>query len=147
MRSGTENVALIVALGAACALAAAELPGVSDRLRALRDRLHERLAAGIPALQLNGHPEHRLPNTLHVSFPGISGRNLLAGAADTVAASLGSACHSEHDAVSGVLAAMGIDASRASGAVRLSAGRTTGTDDIDAAATALVASWASSVGR
>jgi cysteine desulfurase len=59
----------------------------------------------------------------------------------TVAASLGSACHSEHDAVSGVLAAMGIDATRASGAVRLSVGRSTSTDDIDRAATALVTSW------
>lgn len=142
LRPGTENVALIVALGAASALASADLPGLSDRLRALRDRLHERLATGVPALLLNGHPEQRLPNTLHASFPGVSGRALLADAADTVAASLGSACHSEHDAVSGVVAAMGIDAVRASGAVRLSVGRTTGTDDIDRAAAALIASWA-----
>ena len=108
----------------------------------LRDRLHERLAAGVPGLQLNGHPEHRLPNTLHVSFPGVAGRAVLADAADVVAASLGSACHSEQDTVSGVLAAMGIDAARASGAVRLSVGRTTSADDIDHAARALVASWA-----
>ncbi|WP_374678405.1 cysteine desulfurase family protein [Piscinibacter sp.] len=142
LRPGTENVALIVALGAACALAAAELPSLSERLRTLRDRLHQRLVAGAPALQLNGHREHRLPNTLHVSFPGVTGRALLADAADTVAASLGSACHSEQDAVSGVLAAMGIDAARASGAVRLSVGRTTSTDDVERAAAALVASWA-----
>jgi cysteine desulfurase len=142
LRPGTENVALIVALGAASALASADLPDLSDRLRALRDRLHERLAAGVPGLQLNGHPEHRLPNTLHVSFPGVSGRALLADTADTVAASLGSACHSEHDAVSGVLAAMAIDAARASGAVRLSVGRSTSPDQIDRAAVALVASWA-----
>jgi len=141
LRPGTESVALIVALGAACALAAAELPRLSERLRTLRDRLHQRLVAGAPALQLNGHREHRLPNTLHVSFPGVTGRALLADAADAVAASLGSACHSEQEAVSGVLAAMGIDAARASGAVRLSVGRTTSTDDIDRAATALIASW------
>jgi cysteine desulfurase len=147
LRPGTENVALIVALGAASSLAAADLPGLSDRLRTLRDRLHERLTTGVPALQLNGHLEHRLPNTLHVSFPGVSGRNLLADAADTVAASLGSACHSELDAVGGVLAAMGIDAARASGAVRLSVGRTTGTDDIDRAAAALIASWARLTGH
>jgi len=142
LRPGTENVALIVALGAASALAEADLPGLSDRLRALRDRLQERLAAGVPALQLNGHSEHRLPNTLHVSFPCVSGRALVADAADTVAASLGSACHSDNDAVSGVLAAMGISAARASGAVRLSVGRTTCMDDIDRAAAALIASWA-----
>lgn len=142
LRPGTENVALIVALGAASALAAADLPGLSDRLRAQRDRLHKRLAAGVPALRLNGHSEHRLPNTLHVSFPGVAGRALLANAADTVAASLGSACHSEHDTVSGVLAAMGFDAARARSAVRLSVGRTTSARDIDRAAAALVAAWA-----
>ncbi len=141
LRPGTENVALIVAIGAASALASAELPALTDRLRALRDRLHARLADGVPGLQLNGHPELRLPNTLHVSFPGVSGRGLLAEVADRVAASVGSACHSEHDAVSGVLAAMGIDAARASGAVRLSVGRTLQVADIDEAADALITAW------
>ncbi|MBN8492834.1 MAG: cysteine desulfurase [Burkholderiales bacterium] len=141
LRPGTENVALIVALGAAAALASAELPALTDRLRALRERLHARLADGVPGLHLNGHPELRLPNTLHVSFPGVSGRGLLAEVADTVGASVGSACHSERDAVSGVLAAMGIDAARASGAVRLSVGRATQVADIDEAADALIATW------
>jgi len=141
LRPGTENVASIVALGAAAALASASLPDLTAQLQALRDHLHARLEAGVPGLQLNGHPQQRLPNTLHVSFPGVSGRTLLADAADTVAASVGSACHSEHDAVSGVLAAMGIDAARASGAVRLSVGRTTRIDDIDRAAAALIAAW------
>ncbi len=141
LRPGTENVALIVAFGAAAALAAADLPALSARLRLLRDRLHDRLAAGVPGLQLNGHAEQRLPNTLHVSFPGVDGRELLAAVADTVAASVGSACHSDHDTVSGVLAAMGIDAARARGAVRLSVGRTTGADEVDCAAAALVQAW------
>ena len=142
LRPGTENVAMIVALGAAAALASASLPDLTPKLLALRDRLHAQLEAGVPGLQLNGHPQHRLPNTLHVSFPGVSGRALLAEAADTVAASVGSACHSEHDAVSGVLAAMGIGAARALGAVRLSVGRTTLVDDIDRAVAALVSAWA-----
>ncbi|MBL8347355.1 MAG: cysteine desulfurase [Rubrivivax sp.] len=141
LRPGTENVALIVALGAAAALASGSLPELTAQLQALRDSLHAQLEAGVPGLLLNGHPQQRLPNTLHVSFPGVSGRALLADAADTVAASVGSACHSEHDAVSGVLAAMGIDAARASGAVRLSVGRTTQLDDIDCAAAALIAAW------
>lgn len=141
LRPGTENVALIVALGAASALASNDLQGLSDQLCILRDRLQDVLAAAVPGLQLNGHSEHRLPNTLNVSFPGVSGRALLESVSDTVAASLGSACHSEHDAVSGVLAAMGIDAGRASGAVRLSVGRSTKPEDIDRAAAALVAAW------
>ena len=141
LRPGTENVALIVALGAAARLARESLPALSEDLRRKRDRLHARLAEAIPGLLLNGHPGHRLPNTLHLSFPGVSGRALLEAASATVAASLGSACHSAHDAVSGVLAAMQIDAARAAGSVRLSVGRTTTDAEIDRAAKALVDAW------
>ena len=100
-----------------------------------------RAAPAVPDLRLNGHPEHRLPNTLHVSFPGVSGRALLGEVADVVAASVGSACHSEHDAVSGVLAAMGADAARAAGAVRLSVGRGTTLEEVERAADALARAW------
>jgi len=141
LRPGTENVASIVALGAAAALAAEELPSTAKHMMALRDRLHLALTAAIPGLQLNGPPTQRLPNTLHISFPGVSGRALLAEAADAVAASVGSACHSEHDAVSGVLAAMGLDATRAAGAVRLSVGKMTTSDEVTFAVGALVSAW------
>ncbi len=141
LRPGTENVASLVALGAAAVAARRSLPTASQHMREIRDHLHRRLAAAIPELKLNGHPEHRLPNTLHVSFPGVSGRALLGEAADAVAASVGSACHSEHDAVSGVLAAMGADAARAAGAVRLSVGRGTTLDEVERAAEALVCAW------
>jgi cysteine desulfurase len=151
LRPGTESVALIVALGAAAALvttmvrptAAAQ---VNAQMLTMRDRLHARLRAAIPGLLLNGHPDERLPNTLHVSFPRVSGRTLLANAADIVAASVGSACHSEHDTVSGVLAAMGLDAARAAGAVRLSVGRMTTAEEIDRAADGLVAAWMQQTG-
>lgn len=141
LRPGTENVASIVALGAAAVAAQRSLPTASAHMREMRDHLHRRLATAVPELKLNGHPEHRLPNTLHVSFPGVSGRALLGEAADTVAASVGSACHSEHDAVSGVLAAMGADAARAAGAVRLSVGRGTTLDEVERAAEALICAW------
>ncbi len=141
LRPGTENVPHIVGLGAAARLAREALPAATAQLAALRDELHRRLAAEVPGLLLNGHPGHRLPNTLHVSFPGVSGRALLAGCADAVAASVGSACHSHGDAVSGVLAAMGCDAARARGAVRLSVGRFTTAEEVATAAAALVEAW------
>jgi len=134
-------VAAIVALGAAAELAHGSLDVTSDHLRTVRDRLLEQLEASIPGLRLNGHPEQRLPNTLHLSLPGVSGRALLNTVADEIEASVGSTCHSEHDAVSGVLAAMGMDATRAAGAVRLSVGRASTTDEIDRAAASLVAAW------
>jgi cysteine desulfurase len=137
LRPGTENVPQMVGLGAAAKLARERLPAATEKLRSLRDALHERLRATVPGLKLNGHPTERLPTTLHVSFPGIAGRELLARVAGRVAASVGSACHSEADAVSGVLAAMGCDASRAAGAVRLSVGWMTTPEEIEAAAVAL----------
>ncbi|NMG32622.1 cysteine desulfurase family protein [Aromatoleum evansii] len=141
LRPGTENVPAIVGLGAAARLARERLPDAGGRLRGLRDRLHEALARSVPGLVLNGHPDERLPNTLHLSFPGVTGRALLEAAAEVVAASVGSACHAEHDAVSGVLAAMSVDVACARGAVRLSVGMMTTGDEVDRAAAGLIAAW------
>ncbi|MBA3034621.1 MAG: cysteine desulfurase [Gammaproteobacteria bacterium] len=140
-RPGTENVALIVGAGETARLARERLPGATQHLASVRDELHRRLAGAVPGLMLNGHPDHRLPNTLHVSFPGVSGRELLAAVADEIAASVGSACHSEADAVSGVLAAMGCNAARARGAVRLSVGLATSEQDVIHASSALADAW------
>jgi cysteine desulfurase len=137
LRPGTENVPLIVGLGEAARLARKHLPATTHKLQKLRDTLHERLSATVPGLVLNGHPLERLPNTLHVSFPGISGRELLSCVAAQLVASVGSACHSEADAVSGVLAAMGCDADRARGAVRFSVGSMTTLEEIEIAAVAI----------
>lgn len=146
LRPGTENVPHLVALGAAARLAADRLPQMTEQLRRLRDALHGQLQTAIPRLQLNGHPDDRLPNTLNISFPGISGRDLLARVPQ-LAASVGSACHEEGDAVSGVLAAMGVDAARARGAVRLSLGTATTPESIQAVATLLIAAWQQSQGK
>lgn len=140
LRAGTENVTHIVGLGEAARLARVRLPHATAHLASLRNDLHRRLAEAVPGLLYNGHPEQRLPNTLHVSFPFVSGRDLLAATRD-VAASVGSACHSDADAVSGVLAAMDFQAWRARGAVRLSVGFPTTSKDVDAAASYLVQAW------
>ncbi|HOX42422.1 MAG TPA: cysteine desulfurase family protein [Myxococcota bacterium] len=141
LRPGTENVASIVGLGAACALAAGDLASESERQRGLRDALWELLRAEIPGLALNGHPLERLPNTLNVSFPGARGSAVLA-ATEQVAASTGSACHAGSETASAVLTAMGRDAATALGAVRLSLGRSTTPAQVEAAARALVRGWA-----
>lgn len=140
LRSGTENVALIVALGAACEIARNRVAADETRLRALRDRLWSRLLAGVPGLVLNGDAERRLPHTLNVSFPGVRGSAVLA-AAPAIAASTGSACHEGEETPSSVLQAMGFDRGRALSAVRLSVGRTTTEAGIDAAAAALISAW------
>jgi cysteine desulfurase len=141
LRPGTENVPAITGMGEAARLAAQRKPEATQHLRGLRDELHARLAEAIPELQLNGHPEQRLPNTLNLSFPAIDGRELLALASDQVAASVGSACHEDGEAVSGVLGAMGIIAEQARGAVRLSLGTPTTEEEIECAVKALVSAW------
>ena len=140
LRPGTENVPHIAALGKAARLAREELSAESSRIRALRDELHHRLASAIPGLMLNGHPEERLPNTLNLSFPFVTGWDLL-NEAQTLAASTGSACHAGSHAVSGVLAAMGCTAERAAGAVRLSLGRFSTEAEIGIAAESLIDAW------
>ena len=140
LRPGTENVPHIVDLGAAAELARAGLPQGTDRLRERRDALHQRLAAAVPGLVLNGHPDERLPNTRNLSFPGVNGRDLLARS-PRVAASVGSACHKEGAGVSGVLGAMGASPERALGAVRLSLGEPTTENEIRQSADALIAAW------
>lgn len=139
LRPGTENVPHLVGLGAAAALAR-DHGAPAGALEALRNDLHRRLAAAVPGLVLNGHPQARLPNTLNVSFPGVDGRELLERS-PAVAASVGSACHEEGTAASGVLGAMGVDPARARGAVRLSLGVTTTAAEVEAAAAALAAAW------
>jgi cysteine desulfurase len=140
LRPGTENVAAIVGLGAACEAAARDLEQIVARARRLRDALWDRIASGVPWLALHGHRELRLPNTLNVRFPGVSGNAVLAGAPE-VAASTGSACHDGHESASPVILAMGVAAGEAVGAVRLTLGRSTTEDDIERAAKALVRSW------
>ncbi|MFC8371257.1 cysteine desulfurase family protein [Streptomyces sp. NPDC057238] len=139
LRAGTESVALAVALGTAAQLAAVELAnGAPVRTMALRDDLHRRLTAALPGrVHLNGPDEQRLPNTLNVSVEGVLGHELLAAVGE-IAASTGSACHSGTHTPSPVLTAMGLDATRALGALRLSLGRWSTAEDIETAAAALI---------
>ena len=141
LRPGTENVPAIVGLGEAARLARERQPAIETQLRRMRDLLHALLAEGVRGMTLNGHPEHRLPNTLNVSFHGVSGRELVHAVASDVAASVGSACHSDTGTVSGVLAAMGIGIERALGAVRLSVGIFTTDEQVRHAANALIERW------
>ncbi len=140
LRPGTENVASIVGLGQACLVAIQDLEVEFARQRQLREELWEQLHLVVPGLHLNGHPTERLPNTLNVSFPGVSGNALLA-AAPELAASTGSACHEGADAPSPVLLAMGMDRTLALGAVRLSVGRSTTGEQLGAAVQILLRAY------
>ncbi len=128
-RAGTESALLATALGRACERVG-DLTPMAD-VEALRDRFWTGLQARFgDAVVLNGHPQHRLPNTLNVAFKGRDGGAIL-DRLDGVAASTGSACHADHVELSPVLAAMGVPERVAMGAIRFSLGRETTGDEID----------------
>lgn len=133
-RAGTENIAFIVALGAASVLAQEQLASSQTRLQQLRDHFQQRLEQCLPnRIHLNGHPTERLPNTLNVSIDGVIGEEVLA-AIPTMASSTGSACHEGSTEPSAVLMAMGFSRERALGALRLTLGRWSTENEIDKAA-------------
>jgi cysteine desulfurase len=142
MRPGTENVPSIVGLGVACEQARLDLEAEGIRLGGLRDRLFRRLQERVSGLEQNGHPEKRLPNTLSVRFPGVSGRALL-GASPEIAASTGSACHAGTDEAPKAIVLMGVPEREAVGTVRLTLGRGTTAMEVDHGAEVLATAWRS----
>lgn len=143
LRPGTENTAFIVALGHACFLAGKAVEDASDRMADLRDRLANRLQEAIGShLTINGSQASRLPNTLSVNFPDVSGGALLARTPE-LAASTGSACHATMLKLSATLAAIRLTPDQARGTVRLSVGWYTSEEDVDRAAELLIGAWES----
>lgn len=139
LRSGTENMAGIAALGAV--LEALEQGGsfaAPAPMAQRRERLAQALRAAFPGLVFNAPFEHSLPTTLNFSVPGFSARQLLdLFDAAGLRLSGGSACGAARAQPSHVLEAMGLPGWRTAAAVRLSFG---GADDeslIDAACAAL----------
>lgn len=122
-RAGTESAMLAAGLGKACELAR-DLASM-DRIEVLRDHFWRELQSRFGnRLALNGHPVHRLPNTLNVSFINCIGAEILKGL-DGVAASTGSACHAGRIELSPVLEAMSVTPEVGMGAIRFSLGRAT----------------------
>src|SRR5438067_1244100 len=73
MRSGTLNVPGIVGFGKAAELCRQEMAADTTRLRALRDRLNDRLHNGLNEIYVNGSFAHRLPHNLNISFASVEG--------------------------------------------------------------------------
>lgn len=131
-RAGTENLAAIVAFGAAAAALTANSAADIAHTARLRDRLESGLLAATPEAVIFGADAARLPNTTLVALPGAKAETLviafdLAG----VAVSSGAACSSGKVAPSHVLAAMGVEPALARGAIRVSTGPATTEAEID----------------
>ena len=139
LRPGTENVLEIVGLGAACEVAGEKLEQEANRLQQLSLQFRKELEdfLGNEGMRINGHPLHRLPNTLSASFLGVKANALLEELDEEIAASAGAACHADSVDISPVLKAMNIQEDWAKGTIRLSLGRNTTPADIHQAARAI----------
>ena len=137
-RATTENVPGIVGFAKAAELAYADLDAEQERLRALRDHAIRRILAEIPHAKLNGSWEQRLANNINFSFDFIEGEGMLLQlAARGICTSSGSACTSGSLDPSHVLLAIGLPHEIAHGSLRMSLGRDTTLEDMDAAIDAL----------
>jgi cysteine desulfurase len=130
MRSGTLNVAGIVGLGKACAIASEEISREAVQLSALRDRLRDRIMSRLDETYINGTMEHRLPGNLNISFAYVEGESLLMGIND-IAVSSGSACTSATLEPSYVLKALGVGEDLAHTSIRFGLGRFNTQEEVD----------------
>lgn len=131
LRSGTENVGYIMALGQAAELAHREMKTEAGRLRQIQERFLSELKRHVPNARLNGPLTHRLPNNLNIGFPNVdSGALLLSLDQIGIYVSSGSACSAGSKETSHVIRAIGVDTERY-GILRFSFGRRTTESDID----------------
>jgi cysteine desulfurase len=141
LRSGTLPAMLIVGLGEACRLAAAEMAAEAERVGTLRSGLLQRLRRDIPGIRVNGSLETRISGNLNVTFPGATAAALMEAVPD-LCVSTGSACSSAEIEPSYVLRALGLSDEEAARTLRIGIGRFTSAADIDYAAAALSAAHA-----
>ncbi len=131
-RAGTENVAGIVGLAKALAIARRDFDRNTAHLRRLRDRLIAGVLERIPGSRLTGHPTNRLPHHASFLFDGVEGESLLLQLdMQGVAASSGSACTSGSVEPSHVILALGYPRERAAGSLRLSVGKENRDDEVE----------------
>jgi cysteine desulfurase len=133
-RSGTHNVAGIVALATALAETDVEREASNRRVASLRDRLVDGLLARVDGATETVPRDRKVPGSAHMCFEGIESESLLFLLDEAeVCASAASACASGAMEPSHVLEAMGVPTSRAQGALRMSLGHTTTEADVDRA--------------
>lgn len=133
-RAGTEPVALIAGLSAACSARASGFLADVNRMRMLRDRLERQLCEQLPIARVNGAKAERLPNTSSITFGGIDGMALTAQLdAEGIMVSQGSACSSMRPTPSHVLVAMGMTETEAFSTIRFAVSPLNTVEEIDTA--------------
>ncbi|MBD8924131.1 cysteine desulfurase NifS [bacterium] len=131
-RSGTENVAEIVALGKACQIAEKNIERYQQKLKNLRDYCLNKIQEKIPDIYINGTMERRLPGNINISFKDLNSGELLLRLDEVgICASGGSACSSKEASPSHVLTAIGLPSELSKGALRLTFGDYNTKEDVE----------------
>ena len=132
IRSGTENVAGIVALGEACKILDTEGNELWGNVLKLRDRLENEICEKIPDVEIIGHKTQRLPGTSNIAFSNAEGETLLIRLdLEGIAVSTGAACSSGSTEPSHVLLSMDLPQNLVRGSLRFSLGWGSTDEDID----------------
>ncbi|CCW71085.1 unnamed protein product [Phytomonas sp. Hart1] len=129
-RSGTLPTPLLVGMGKAFQLGAEEMERDHAHTLRLRNKLLHGLQERLTHTYVNGHLEHRLPNSLNMSFACVEGESLMMGMKN-IAVSSGSACTSASLEPSYVLRALGIEAENAHTSIRFGISRFTTDHEVD----------------
>lgn len=134
LRSGTLATHQIVGMGSAFARAGEVMEEENRRIAGLAEQLREGLSS-LPCVRLNGCARQRIPHTLNlcIDHPWFNVESL----SGSLAFSSTSACNSASSAPSHVLLALGLDATQAYRSIRLSLGRYTTLEDVEAAIEAI----------
>jgi cysteine desulfurase len=131
MRSGTVPVPLTVGFGEAARISKEVMSEEEVRLKALRDKLQDKILSSLDEVYLNGHPEKRLPHNLNISFAYVEGESVLMGLNKEVAISSGSACTSATLEPSYVIAALGVGSELAHSSIRFGLHRFSTEEEVD----------------
>lgn len=137
LRPGTVPTPLVAGFGEACAIAARQLDGDTDRLSDMAGQLLAALQTDLPNLRTFGDLERRAPGSLNIGVPGILGERLVEAVSQEVAISTGAACATGSPEPSRVLLALGLEQDVAATGVRISLGRFTTFAEVDAASAIL----------
>jgi cysteine desulfurase len=131
LRSGTENVPAAIGFATALELAQAMRHDEVNRLQRLQKQLIDEVTQAVPTVRLNGSKSKRLPNNVHLTFPGVDNERLLIQLDELgILAAAGSACSASNEEPSHVLHALGLSDAAAQNSVRFTLGRATTDHDI-----------------
>lgn len=126
LRSGTENIASIVGFAKALDLTQSNKAQESKRLHGLQQLFIKQILSLASDVWINGSTKRRLPNNIHLTFPGKDNERLLFALDNLgIMVATGSACSASSDDPSSALKAIGLSDAEAQSSLRITMGRHT----------------------